>query len=157
MRVRVLVATGVATVVLGAALAQSPAPVQLDARASDPKAMGCMVGAPPPAAKVIRFADGSDYKFPQTRWAFAHMRELGPTPPVSRGSGPVSELPRAERTDLDAVTFIPIGGAKPMTWAATETCFTSESTLHEGHARSGASENFCSASNSWPQDEQRYS
>jgi len=118
MRVRVLVATGAAMVVLGAALAQSPAPVQLDARASDPTAMGWMVGAPPPAAKVIRFADGSHYKFPQTRWAFSHMRELVPTTPVSRGSGAVSELPRAERTDIDAVTFMPIGGAKPMTWAA---------------------------------------
>ena len=46
------------------------------------------------------------------------MRELVPTVPVSRGNGPVSALPRAERPDLDAVTFTPINGAKPMTWAA---------------------------------------
>jgi CubicO group peptidase (beta-lactamase class C family) len=46
------------------------------------------------------------------------MRELVPTVPVSRGSGPVAALPRAERSDLDAVTFVPIGATTPMTWAA---------------------------------------
>lgn len=37
---------------------------------TDPVALGWMVGSPPPADKVIRFADGSGYKFPQTRWSF---------------------------------------------------------------------------------------
>ena len=69
MSIRTAVATGALIVVLGTALAQSPAPAPLDARASDPIAMGWMAGSPPPAAKVIRFADGSHYKFPQTRWA----------------------------------------------------------------------------------------
>ena len=119
MRIRTFAATIAAIVVLGAALAQSPAPAPLDARASDPAIMGWMAGSPPPAAKVIRFSDGSHYKFPQTRWAFSHMRELVPTVPVSRGSGPVAALPRAERPDLDAVTFTPINGAKPMTWEAS--------------------------------------
>ena len=67
---------------------------------------------------MVRFADGSFYKFPQTRWAFSHMRELVPTVAVSRGTGPVAPLPRAERRDLDAVTFTPIGASSPMTWAA---------------------------------------
>ena len=35
----------------------------------------------------------------------------------ARGHGPVSVLPRAVRTDLDAVTFTPLGGSAPMTWA----------------------------------------
>ena len=118
MRYRSVAAAIAVIVVLGAALAQSPAPAPLDARASDPIALGWMMGSPPPAAKVIRFADGSHYKFPQTRWAFSHMRELVPTVPVSRGRGPVSPLPRAERPDLDAVSFTPIGGSKPMTWRA---------------------------------------
>ena len=118
MSIRTAVATGALIVVLGTALAQSPAPAPLDARASDPIAMGWMAGSPPPAAKVVRFADGSHYKFPQTRWAFSHMRELVPTVPVSRGSGPVAALPRAERSDLDAVTFVPIGTTTPTTWAA---------------------------------------
>src|SRR5688572_15898476 len=44
----------------------------LDARASDPKVMGWMQGAPPPADKVIRFEDESFFRFPQTRWTFSH-------------------------------------------------------------------------------------
>jgi CubicO group peptidase (beta-lactamase class C family) len=114
----------IAAVILGAValrvvflLAQPQAPPLLDARASDPTAMGWMVGSPPPAEKLIRFSDASFYRFPQTRWAFSHMRELVPTASVSRGDGPVIALPRSERTDLDAVTFTPIGGARPVTWA----------------------------------------
>ena len=35
-----------------------------------------------------------------------------------RAARPAStQLPRAERADLDAVTFVPIGGGAPMTWA----------------------------------------
>src|SRR4029078_13252187 len=77
-----------------------------------------MNGAPPPASKRFLFADGSFYKFPRTRWAFSHMRELVPTVTVPRGAARVSALPRAERRDLDAVTFTPIGGSAPLTWAA---------------------------------------
>jgi len=88
-----------------------------DAAASDPVAMGWMVGAPPPPERLIRFEDGSFLKFPQLRWSFSHWRELYPTVEVSRGDGPASPLPRSERTDLDAVTFVPLGGTQPMTWA----------------------------------------
>ncbi|MBP8081348.1 MAG: serine hydrolase, partial [Arenimonas sp.] len=98
------------------AVAQTPADFA-DATASDPVAMGWMVGAPPPPDRIIRFDDGSFLKFPQLRWSFAHWRELYPTVEVSRGDGPASPLPRTERTDLDAVTFVPLGGTQPMTWA----------------------------------------
>jgi CubicO group peptidase (beta-lactamase class C family) len=89
----------------------------LDPRETDPVQLGWMVGAPPPADKTISVRDGSSYQFPQWRWSFSHWRELVPTVEVSRGTAPVYELPRAERTDLDAVTFTPIGGGAPMTWA----------------------------------------
>ena len=60
--------------------AQSPVPPPaLDARASDPVAMGWMVGAPPPAEQLVRFADGSGFRFPQTRWSFSNLRQLIPT------------------------------------------------------------------------------
>ena len=118
MRVRVLAAIAVLFVVAAVVWAQSPAPVFPDARASDPVALGWMIGSPPPAGKIVRFSDGTHYRFPQTRWAFSHMRELVPTAVVPRGAGPVSALPRAERRDLDAVTFTPIGQSAPMTWAA---------------------------------------
>ena len=96
---------------------QTTPPAQtLSAAESDPVNMGWMVGSPPPPDKVVRFADMGHFSFPQTRWAFAHMRSLMPSSPISRGDGAVCELPRAERDDCDAVSFLPIGSAEPMTW-----------------------------------------
>jgi CubicO group peptidase (beta-lactamase class C family) len=94
----------------------APAQNALDARASDPVKMGWMVGTPPPADKTIRAADGSYFQFPRTRWAFSNYRQLFPTRLVARGAT-VSVLPKAERTDIDAVRFQPIGGTQTMTWA----------------------------------------
>jgi CubicO group peptidase (beta-lactamase class C family) len=76
-----------------------------------------MVGSPPPADKLVRFEDGSWFVFPRTRWSFSHVRQLLPTVVVGRGPGPVSALRRAERSDLDAVTFQPIGRTDTVTWA----------------------------------------
>jgi hypothetical protein len=76
-----------------------------------------MVGNPPPPDKLIRFDDGSFLRFPMWRWSFSHWRELVPTVNVARGSGAAAALPRAERDDLDAVTFTPLGATAPMTWA----------------------------------------
>ena len=90
-----------------------------DSHATDPTALGWMVGSPPPADKVIRFADASFYRFPQWRWSFSHWRELRPTIAVPRGSGPTHHLVRTERPDLDAVTFVPLGGTAPMSWRAS--------------------------------------
>ena len=105
---------GMAAACLAAAstLAQ-PAP---DAQASDPARLGWMAGSPPPADRIVRKEDGSFYRFPQFRWYFSHARQLGGTTNVSRGLGAPSPLPRAERADLDAVTFVPLGKTEPMTW-----------------------------------------
>ena len=89
----------------------------LDAASSDPAALQWMVGSPPPADKLIQFADGSAFQFPRTRWSYSNMRRLVPTSVVPRGEGAASTLPRAERTDLDAITFQPTGGNTLMTWA----------------------------------------
>ncbi|MFO1426659.1 MAG: serine hydrolase [Steroidobacteraceae bacterium] len=108
----------VALLVANAAGAATP-PQFPDARASDPELLGWMRGEPPPPERTIAFEDGSYYRFPQSRWSFSHWRELVPTAPISRG-GPaarVHELPRALRSDLDAVTFTPIGATATMTWA----------------------------------------
>ena len=88
-----------------------------DARASDPVALGWMVGTPPPPEKVIRFDDGSFFRFPQTRWSFSNLPQLMPTKRVARGSRPIALLPPASRSDIDDVTFTPMGGSEPMTWA----------------------------------------
>jgi CubicO group peptidase (beta-lactamase class C family) len=76
-----------------------------------------MRGAPPAPEKLVRFADGSFTRFPRTRWSFAHMRQLLPTAVVPRQDGPVVPLPRDERDDLDEVTFEPLGGGPPISWA----------------------------------------
>jgi len=91
-------------------------PPPLDAFASDPRVMGWMQGAPPPPDKQVRFDDGGMYTFPKLRWSFSNIRQLVPTTRVARGEGPVCVLPRADRDDLDAVTFLPIGSNTPMTW-----------------------------------------
>jgi len=81
---------------------------------TDPNALGMMQGFPPPPDKTIRFYDGTSSRFPYTRWAFSHIRELVPTANVSRGEGPIVELPRAER-DLSNVAFSTLDG-KSMTF-----------------------------------------
>ncbi len=89
----------------------------LDADASDPVRLGWMVGSPPPPDRVIRFADASYFQFPATRWAFSNFRQLQPTTVVPRGGHATVPLPRAERDDIDLLTFLPIGQSDSMTWA----------------------------------------
>src|SRR5262245_41096461 len=86
----------------------------LTARESDPVTMGWMVGAPPSPDKLIRFSDNSFLRFPQSRWSFSNMRQFLPTKVVRRGSAPSIPFPRAERDDLDRVTFQPIGATESM-------------------------------------------
>ncbi len=115
MKTQALASLVLAATTSGVATAQTT-PAFPDAAASDPVTLGWMVGAPPPPDKIIRFEDGSFFRFPQWRWSFSHWRELFPTANVSRGTGPVSALPRALRTDLDAITFTPIDGTQTMSW-----------------------------------------
>ena len=95
------------------ALAAEPA----DPAASDPAVLGWMKGAPPPADKRVTAQDGGHLQFPRTRWAFSHMRELAPTRRVAGAPQRPSPLPVALRSDLDAVSFTPMGGGASMTWA----------------------------------------
>ena len=105
-------------------LAQAPARYP-DARQSDPNVLGWMQGSPPPPAKRIRFDDGSYFNFPQFRWSFSHWRELLPTVAISRGSGPVSALPRVLDPRIDALVFEPTNTRSPMTWKhSLETNYT---------------------------------
>jgi len=97
------------------ALANEPAQFP-DAQASDPAALGWMIGSPPPANRVLRFDDGSYFRFPAMRWSVANFRQLMPTVNVSRGLGEPSRLERKLRSDIDVVTFVPLGGGAPMTW-----------------------------------------
>ena len=117
-RFLVAIATTIVVVFLAALTAQDDRRAELaKARATDPVTLGWMVGSPPSPDKVIRYEDGSFYRFPQWRWSFSHWRELRPTVVVPRGTGSVRPLPRTERADIDAVEFVPMGGTAPMTWA----------------------------------------
>lgn len=115
-----------------AATAQAVPTVLPDAKQSDPQANGIMQGFPPPPDKIVRFGDGSASKFPGTRWATNHVRELIPTRGVSRGEGPVAVLPREER-DLGSVSVTAMGGA-PMTFeqALQKTYTDGIVVLHKG-------------------------
>lgn len=104
---------GLAALFAGVAAAQTAQPLPTAAQ-TDPKALGMMQGFPPPPDKTIRFIDGSSLRFPNTRWAFSHIRELVPTAAVSRGGEPVTPLPRAER-DLGGIAFTTLDG-KPVTF-----------------------------------------
>ena len=115
---RIIASAFLATVLAGMPDAEAATPAEFpDARASDPTVLGWMIGTPPPPDKLIRYEDGSFYRFPQWRWSFSNWRQLHPTIAVERGAGAAHPLPRAERPDLDSVAFTPIGGGASMTWA----------------------------------------
>ena len=90
-----------------------------DAADSHPDGLRWMVSAPPPRDRQVRFAEGGLFDFPRLRWSFSNMRQLMPTVGVWRGDGPVAVLPRADRDDIDALTFMPLGAAAPMRWDAS--------------------------------------
>ena len=87
-----------------------------DAVASDPAAMGWMTGSPLPTDRIVRFEDGSYFRFPQMRWSIANFRQLMPTINVSRGLASPGRLKQKLRPDIDSVRFVPLGGGTPMTW-----------------------------------------
>lgn len=87
-----------------------------DAAASDPAKLEWMVGSPPPAERTVRFEDGSYFQFPAMRWSVSNFRQLMPTINVSRGLGAPVALPTALRSDIDSLSFIPIGTQQAMTW-----------------------------------------
>jgi CubicO group peptidase (beta-lactamase class C family) len=92
---------------------QNPFPAAKDC---DPLALGWMQGSPPAADKIIRFEDGSGYRFPQLRWSFAHYRQLVPTVTVAKGLKASVPLPMAQRV-LPEVRYTPMGGTGVCSWA----------------------------------------
>ncbi len=85
----------------------------LDPVASDPVTMGWMQGFPPPPERQVLWRNTDHWRFPKTRWAFSHFRELIPT--VRVGGGHAAPLPRASDDRLAGVTFTPVGSDTPMT------------------------------------------
>jgi CubicO group peptidase (beta-lactamase class C family) len=76
-----------------ASMAQAPQPPPPE---TDPVKLELMKGFPPPAEKIVKLS--TVLRFPNGRWAFHHMRELGPTVQVWRGDEKpslVREAPQA--------------------------------------------------------------
>jgi CubicO group peptidase (beta-lactamase class C family) len=88
----------------------------LNAEESDPRRLDWMVGFPPPPEKLIMQPESDFFSFPKLRWTVCHIRELMPTKQVDRGIGPLVPLEYAINDSIDAVTFMPMGDAKTMTW-----------------------------------------
>ncbi len=88
-----------------------------DATQSNPAILGWMLGSPPPEDRILRFSDGSYFRFPAMRWSVSNFRQLMPTVNVSRGLGAPVPLPRAMREDIDQLRFTSLGSADSMTWA----------------------------------------
>ena len=99
--------------VAGTAMAASDFP---DAAASDPNTLGLMQGSPPAPDKRVMQPDSNFFSFPKLRWTVCHIRELMPTKQVSRGLGAPVLLEYSLDDGIDAVTFMPMGGDKLMTW-----------------------------------------
>ena len=78
----------------------------LDGRASDPRPLGWMQGAPPGPERLIRFADDRFLAFPEIRWSLSHMRELVPTVNVSRGAGASASMGEPSSTDVAGIAAL---------------------------------------------------
>lgn len=87
-----------------------------DAIESDPAKLGWMVGSPPRPDRIVRFDDGSYFRFPAMRWSVSNFRQLMPTVNVSRGIGAPETFKRTLRNDIDDVTFTSLGSDRSMTW-----------------------------------------
>lgn len=70
--------------------------------ATDPVALQLMQGFPPAPGKAVQLA--TLLKYPNSRWGFHHLRELGPTAQVWRGAAAALALP-AEARALDDIAF----------------------------------------------------
>jgi hypothetical protein len=111
-----------------ASMAQAPQPPPPEA--TDPVKLELMKGFPPAPEKTIRLA--SVLKFPNGRWAFHHMRELGPTVQVWRGDDKPSALREMPR-QMGTLSFEDDKGGKTTLADWQRTTFTDGLlVLHKG-------------------------
>ncbi len=98
----------------------------------DPVRLGWMQGFPPAPDRIIRFADGSYYGWPQLRWSFNHIDELVPTRNVWRGPERAGPLPHDDGL-FDELTIETLDG-KTLTWQQMldTTCTDGLLVLHRG-------------------------
>lgn len=95
--------------ILSASAVLAQAPPLPAPEATDPVQLELMKGFPPAQDKTVRLS--SVLRFPNGRWAFHHMRELGPTAQVWRGDEKPSVL-RQTLLDLGSIGFEDDKGGK---------------------------------------------
>ena len=102
---------------------------------SDPAKLGWMVGSPPPPDRILRFEDGSYFRFPAMRWSVSNFRQLMPTVNVTRDLISHTRLPQRLRDDIDTMRFTPLGASNPMTWAESLAANYTDGiiVLHQGY------------------------
>jgi CubicO group peptidase (beta-lactamase class C family) len=101
------VAAAVALIVGTSAVIAQPALPSPDA--TDPVKLELMQGFPPSPEKVVRL--GSLLRFPNGRWGFHHLRELGPTAQVWRGDERTAAAPETPQ-EIGALAFDDDKGGK---------------------------------------------
>ncbi|MDT7838380.1 serine hydrolase domain-containing protein [Aquabacterium sp. OR-4] len=87
---------------LGATATAQAQPRLPPPEATDPVTRGLMLGTPPASDKRVTLANLLAY--PNARWGYHHLRELGPTVAIWRGDSAARPLPRAP-LDLDSLRF----------------------------------------------------
>src|SRR3954464_1685829 len=91
--------------------------------------LGLMQGAPPPADRLV--TPDNWIEGPFNRWGFLHVRELARTARISRGDGPVHELP-ADPRDVGAVPVTFEGRTVPFAQTLDETYTDGLCVVHDG-------------------------
>jgi CubicO group peptidase (beta-lactamase class C family) len=91
-----------------------------------------MQGFPPDREKVVRFADGTFYEWPQLRWSVNHIQELVPTKAVWRGAGAHRPFVRSP-VELDRLAIETLEG-RSLSWdeALLETFTDGLVVVHRG-------------------------
>ena len=88
---------------------------------ADARELGLMVGSPPAADRLVTLSNWQDP--PWNRWSFQHVGQLIPSARISRGDGPVLDLPE-EPTDVDGLPVRTVAGASSTLGAQLEASYT---------------------------------
>jgi CubicO group peptidase (beta-lactamase class C family) len=80
-----------------------------------------MIGSPPAADRLVTLSNWQDP--PWNRWSFQHVGQLIPSARISRGDGPVLELPEEPR-DIDDLRFRTGAGTSTTICAHLEASYT---------------------------------
>ena len=91
--------------------------------------LGLMQGAPPAPERLV--TSDNWIEGPYNRWGFLHVRELARTARITRGDGPVTELPRDPR-DLGSVRVAFEGSQTTFAASLDETFTDGICVVHDG-------------------------